>query len=95
MEIETLRFRCPGLEDGGRFPRDNTGRGKDLSPEIVLENLSPQAKTLAHTLQHLSHPVNGFTHTVMWTAGPPRASPTASTATPDQNRPSGPGTATG
>ncbi len=20
MEIEILRFRCPGLEDGGRFP---------------------------------------------------------------------------
>ena len=57
MEIEILRFRCPGLEDGGRFPLDNTGRGKDLSPEIVLENLSPQAKTLAVTLEDMSHPV--------------------------------------
>lgn len=41
MEIETLHFHCPGLTDGGRFPLDNTGRGKDLSPEMVLENLSP------------------------------------------------------
>lgn len=66
MEIENLRFRCPGLTEGGRFPLDYTGRGKDLSPEIVLENLSPQARTLAVTLEDLSHPVKGFTHWVMW-----------------------------
>ena len=41
MEIEVLRFHCPGLTDGGWFPLDYTGRGKDLSPEIVLVNLSP------------------------------------------------------
>ena len=64
--IETLCFHCPGLEDGGRFPRDLTGRGKDLSPEIILENLSPEAKTLAVTLEDLSHPIKGFTHWVMW-----------------------------
>jgi len=66
MEIEILRFHCPGLEDGGRFPLDYTGRGKDLSPEIVLENLSPQAKALAVTLEDLSHPMKGFTHWVLW-----------------------------
>ena len=65
-ETDILQFHCPGLENGGRFPRDNTGRGKDRSPEIVLENLSPQAKTLAVTLEDLSHPVKGFTHWVMW-----------------------------
>lgn len=66
MEIETLRFHCPGLTDGGRFPLDNTGRGKDLSPEMVLENLSPRARTLAVTLEDMSHPIKGFTHWVMW-----------------------------
>ena len=66
MEIEVLRFHCPGLTDGGWFPLDYTGRGKDLSPEIVLVNLSPQAKTLAVTLEDMSHPMKGFTHWVMW-----------------------------
>ena len=66
MEIETLRFHCPGLTDGGRFPLDNTGRGKDLSPEMVLENLSPRARTLAVTLEDMSHPIKGFTHWVIW-----------------------------
>ncbi len=66
MEIDRLWFRCPGLEDGGRFPLDCTGRGKDLSPEIVLENLSPRARTLAVTLEDMSHPIKGFTHWVLW-----------------------------
>lgn len=66
MEIENLCFRCPGLEDGGRFPLEYSGRGKNLSPEIVLENLSPQARTLAVTLEDLSHPIKDFTHWVMW-----------------------------
>ncbi len=66
MEMESLCFHCPGLEDGGRFPLDHTGRGKDLSPEIVLENLSPKARTLAVTLEDLSHPIRDFTHWVLW-----------------------------
>lgn len=66
MEIENLRFHCPGLEDGGEFPLEYSGRGKNLSPEIALENLSPRARTLAVTLEDLSHPVRGFTHWLMW-----------------------------
>lgn len=66
MKIEVLHFHCPNLEDGGEFPRKNTGRGENLSPEIVLENLSPKAKTLAVTLEDMSHPIKGFTHWVMW-----------------------------
>lgn len=64
--MNTLRFTCPGLEDGGRFPKVHTGRGEDRSPEILLENLTPRAKTLAVTLEDLSHPLRGFTHWVLW-----------------------------
>ena len=45
--MEQLRFTCPGLEDGGRFPIQYTGRGEDRSPEILLESLDPLARTLA------------------------------------------------
>ena len=70
--MDALRFACPGLEDGGTFPLEYTGRGRDLSPEIRLENLSPGVKTLAVTLEDLSHPIKGFTHWVLWNypAGP-------------------------
>lgn len=64
--MEQLRFTCPGLEDGGRFPIQYTGRGEDRSPEILLESLDPLARTLAVTLEDLSHPIKGFTHWVLW-----------------------------
>ena len=63
--MELLHIRCPGIEDG-KFLLDHTGRGRDLSPELLLENLSPEAVTLAVTLEDLSHPIKGFTHWVIW-----------------------------
>lgn len=65
MEDQTLHIRCPGIENG-KFLPDHTGRGKDLSPELILEGLSPEAKTLAATLEDMSHPIKGFTHWVIW-----------------------------
>jgi len=65
MENRTLQILCPALE-GGVFPVDCTGRGRDLSPEFQLQNLSPDAVTLAVTLEDLSHPIRNFTHWVIW-----------------------------
>lgn len=45
-----LQIRCDGLVNNGRFPLEYTGRGKDISPEFTLTNLSPLAKTIAITL---------------------------------------------
>ncbi len=55
--MEQLRFTLPDFTDGDVFPLDYTGRGKDISPEIVIENLSAKTKTLAVTLEDVSHPV--------------------------------------
>ncbi len=30
-----LEFSIVGLENGGKFPIEYTGRGKDISPEII------------------------------------------------------------
>ena len=60
-----LKVSCPGIVNG-RFLPDHTGRGKDLSPELILENLSPEAAALAVTLEDMSHPIKGFTHWVAW-----------------------------
>lgn len=62
---ETLIIRLP-FEEVGTFPTQNTGRGEDISPEITIENLSPQAVSLAVTLEDISHPVKNFTHWVIW-----------------------------
>ena len=66
MESYILEFTCTGIENGGTFPIKNTGYGEDDSPEFVLHNLSDKAKTLAITLEDLSHPIKGFTHWLIW-----------------------------
>ena len=63
--MELLTVHCPGIENG-KFLLDHTGRGQDVSPELILEGLSPEAKTLAVTLEDMSHPIKGFTHWVIW-----------------------------
>lgn len=66
MNNVILEFKCIGMENGGKFPIEYTGRGQNLSPEFVIKNLSPDAKTLAVTLEDLSHPIKNFTHWIIW-----------------------------
>ncbi len=66
MEQGTLIFEWAGLKDGEKFPTENTGRGKDISPEFTIENLSADAVSLIITLEDLSHPIKGFTHWIIW-----------------------------
>ena len=41
MEEKMLKIHCSGIENG-KFHIDHTGRGADRSPELILENLSPE-----------------------------------------------------
>ena len=66
MNYTILDFTCVGIEIDGKFPLENTGRGQDISPEFLIKNLSPKAKTLAITLEDLSHPIKEFTHWLIW-----------------------------
>ena len=61
-----LEFSIVGLENGGKFPIEYTGRGKDISPEIIIHNLSPKAKTIAITLEDTTHIIKDFTHWCIW-----------------------------
>ena len=66
MESNILEFECVGLNDGGKFPIENTGRGQEISPEFIIQNLSTNVVTLMITLEDLSHPIKGFTHWIIW-----------------------------
>lgn len=66
IEGNDLDFECIGVESDGTFAVEHTGRGEDISPEFVMKNLSPSAKTLVITLEDLSHPIKRFTHWVIW-----------------------------
>lgn len=64
--MDTLEFTCEAITVDGKFQRQFTGRGEDSSPEFVINNLSPDAKTFIVTLEDLSHPIKNFTHWVIW-----------------------------
>lgn len=65
--MDTLLFECVVMKNGDKFPTENTGRGQDLSPEFLIKNLSPSAKTLAITLEDIRHPLfKRFTHWLIW-----------------------------
>lgn len=66
MDNRLLRFECSAIDAQGRFLLAHTGYGQDISPAFTIENLSPTAKTLAITLEDLSHPLRGFAHWVIW-----------------------------
>ena len=66
MNNTVLEFECVGMDNGGIFPIEYTGRGQDISPEFIIKNLSPNAETLAVTLEDLSHPIKDFTHWIIW-----------------------------
>ena len=65
--MDVLLLECVGMKDGGRIPAVHTGRGQDRSPEFLIRDLSPAAKTLAITLEDVSHPLfPDFTHWLIW-----------------------------
>ena len=61
--MDVLNFECSNMKNGETFPVENTGRGQDRSPEFIIKNLSPRAKTLAIILEDMKHPIfKNFTH---------------------------------
>lgn len=66
MNYKVLEVECIGIDNGGKFPIEYTGRGQDISPEFIIKNLSPNAETLAVTLEDSSHPIKDFTHWIIW-----------------------------
>ena len=67
----TLTIRSECIDSEGRFRTDFTGRGKDISPELGLDGLAPDTRTLAVTFQDLTHPLFGsMAHGVTWNIPP-------------------------
>ena len=63
MKNNKLQFECKELKEGERFPLKYTGRGEDKSPEFIIHNLSPDAKTIAIIMDDIKHHLFGiFNH---------------------------------
>ena len=67
MESYFLEFECVGLKDGDTFPIEYTGYGDNISPEFIIKNLSPEAKTIAIVLEDIRHELlKTLTHWIIW-----------------------------
>ncbi len=67
MDINNdLIVKCTDLINDDKFPIDYTGYGKNMSPEFIIDNLSPFAKSFIITLEDLDHPIKNFTHWIIW-----------------------------
>ena len=62
-----LVIKSPAFEEGGWIPQEYTGYGEDKSPELWIENLSNDAKSLVITLDDASHPLfKNYNHWIAW-----------------------------
>jgi len=59
----------------GMIPVEFTGDGEDKSPELVLENISEEAVSIAVIMDDLDHPIRGYNHWVIWNIPPQNVIP--------------------
>lgn len=68
---QSIILTSPAFCEGGSIPWRHTGFGDDLSPELHIENISPDALTLALTMDDLDIPMVGeFNHWLLWNVPP-------------------------
>ncbi|MCC8122348.1 MAG: YbhB/YbcL family Raf kinase inhibitor-like protein [Oscillospiraceae bacterium] len=61
-----LSVTSPDFADGGLIPVAHTGNGPDLSPALELSGLCADAKSIAVTMDDMSHPIRGYNHWLIW-----------------------------
>lgn len=54
------------FEEGGYIPEEYTADGKDISPPLIIENITAEAKTLAIIVDDPDAPAGTFTHWLIW-----------------------------
>lgn len=64
--MKKLIVSSPRFEDGGLIPVKYTGHGEDVSPELVLNDLSEMAESIAIIMDDMGHPIPAYNHWVIW-----------------------------
>lgn len=66
MKMEKLLVSSPCFEHGGLIPVAYTGHGADISPELLLNKLSPDAVSVAIIMNDMGHPIPAYNHWIIW-----------------------------
>ena len=66
-----LNIVCPSFGEDGEIPKKHTGFGEDFSPQFVLSDMNPSAKSLAIIMDDLDVPFRGeLNHWIIWNLPP-------------------------
>jgi len=64
--MSELIVKTPAFVHEGLIPKQYTGYGDDMSPEIHLENIDKQAKSITIIMDDMGHPIPAYNHWVIW-----------------------------
>jgi Raf kinase inhibitor-like YbhB/YbcL family protein len=64
--MNELIVKTPAFEHEGLIPKQYTGYGADISPEIHLSNIDDRAKSIAIIMDDMGHPIPAYNHWVIW-----------------------------
>jgi len=64
--LKELIVTTPAFEHEGLIPMEYTGHGADISPELNLQNLAENAKSIAVIMDDLGHPIPEYNHWIIW-----------------------------
>jgi Raf kinase inhibitor-like YbhB/YbcL family protein len=64
---ETLHIGSSAFSQDRFIPQKYTGWGEDISPELILSNISPEGKSIAIIMDDNDHPLAGiYNHWLVW-----------------------------
>ena len=61
-----LNVTSPAFEHEGLIPKEYTGYGNDISPELHMQNIEGNAKSIAIIMDDMGHPIPAYNHWVIW-----------------------------
>ena len=64
--MKTLIVKTPAFEHEGLIPKEYTGHGDDISPELHLHDIDEHAKSIAIIMDDMGHPIPAYNHWVIW-----------------------------
>lgn len=67
---ENITITSNAFTNGGTIPVRYTGKGEDVSPDLELSSISPEAKSIAIIMNDLDFPTGVFNHWVIWNLPP-------------------------
>src|SRR3989338_6389030 len=65
-EVETMKLISPAFKHNGAIPSEYTCDGEDISPELNIENVPENAKSLALIMDDPDAPAGTWVHWVVW-----------------------------